>query len=279
MPHILNLTIPPDQTPPLFHQHLNPLWPSALTLPPPPSPTSPTPNPTMPHIPTTVDSLLESNSYYTSNSDSAPAPVTNTVKARDAAGGTSVTTTTTTSSTFTATAVRWEPLSGQAYYVVNEESGSVLSLSALDARSIVGAGIRGFDEQWRVEQQKNSGGAWRLRCIGSGKFLDFEGSAECGAKLVGSKVPRNWKFDRIDEDNGVFHIYMPKTNLNVELEKGSAQPGAPVLLQDRSCGASQKWRFEPVRLSVERVGEEVVATSTITTVTKVKIVTRVRKTS
>ncbi|KZV64092.1 carbohydrate-binding module family 13 protein, partial [Peniophora sp. CONT] len=139
--------------------------------------------------------------------------------------------------------------SGQVYYLVNEKSGTVLSLSALDARSIVGAGVRGFDEQWRVEQQKNSGGAWRLRCIGSGKFLDFEGDAEAGTKLVASRVPRNWKFHRIDEDNGVFHIYMPKTNLNIELDDGDAQPGTPVLLQDRSCCASQMWRFEPARLS------------------------------
>lgn len=117
---------------------------------------------------------------------------------------------------------------------------------------------------------------------------------------MASKVPRNWKFDRIDEDNGVFQyvlffifpyspaswsinklmhkrsIYMPKTNLNIALSNdGSPQ----LLLQDRTCGVDQMWRFEPVRMCVERVGEEIVATSTVTTVTKVKVVTRVRKMS
>ena len=72
---------------------------------------------------------------------------------------------------------------------------------------------------------------------------------------------------------------MPKTNLTVELSGGRSEPGTPVLLKDRSYCPSQMWRFEPAWLSVERVGEEVVATSTITTVTKVRVVTRVRKTS
>ena len=51
------------------------------------------------------------------------------------------------SNTLTTTAVRWEPLSGQVYYLVNEHSGTVVSLSALDGRSIVGTSTRGFDEQ------------------------------------------------------------------------------------------------------------------------------------
>ncbi|KAI0033336.1 hypothetical protein K488DRAFT_37086, partial [Vararia minispora EC-137] len=134
---------------------------------------------------------------------------------------------------------------GQIYFLVNDKSGTVVGLSAADQRSIVGSTHRGLDEQWRLERQRSSGGAWLLRCLGSGKFLDFEGDPKAGARLIGSRVPRNWKLERVDEDTCAYHLYVPKTNLNAELAHGDPLPSAPIRLEENSLDACQVWRFDP----------------------------------
>jgi hypothetical protein len=70
---------------------------------------------------------------------------------------------------------------------------------------------------------------------------------------------------------------MPKTSLNVELEYGDDIPGAPVTLEERSYDTSQVWRFEPARLEIEESGGEIISTTTTMTVTKVKVITRIKK--
>ena len=74
-------------------------------------------------------------------------------------------------------------------------------------------------------------------------------------------------------------IYIPKTNLNAELDGGDTSTGAAIVLQAHAPDPCQMWRFEPARLSVEESGDEIVYTTTTTTVTKVKTVTRVKRTA
>ena len=73
-------------------------------------------------------------------------PAIGEIEAR-AEGGTVTTMTMTTASTNAMTTVHYEPLSGQVYFLVNDKSGTVLSLSAADQSSVVGSIHRGLDEQ------------------------------------------------------------------------------------------------------------------------------------
>ncbi|KAI0065918.1 hypothetical protein BV25DRAFT_1821639 [Artomyces pyxidatus] len=195
-----------------------------------------------------------------------------------AAGGGVAATSTTTSTTCVSTTVDYEPLPGQAYTLLNVASGTALGVSGIDGRTAVGSVPRGLDEQWRLEQPRSSGGAWRFRSVASGKYLDFRGDASSGARLIVSKVPRNWKMRRDPRDPGVFRVYVPKTRLVAALENGDDRPGTSVQLEEHSSfGDAQLWRFRPVDMGVHANGDEIVATTTTTTVTKVKTVTRMKK--
>ncbi|KAI0317945.1 carbohydrate-binding module family 13 protein, partial [Amylostereum chailletii] len=133
--------------------------------------------------------------------------------------------------------------SGQVYTLLNCKSGTALGLSGLDSRSIVGSIPRGLDEQWKLEQPRGSGMAWRFRSMGSGKYLDFEDDAREGTRVIGSRVPRNWKMRRDEACPSTFRIYVPKMSLNVELVNGDGSPGAAITLEGYTPDKSQVWRF------------------------------------
>ena len=78
-------------------------------------------------------------------------------------------------------------------------------------------------------------------------------------------------------------MHVPKTSFNVELlfeEGGPAmRTSIPITLQEHVPDPYQMWRFEPTQVAVEGNDDEILYTTATTTVTKVKMVTRIKRSS
>jgi len=141
--HTLAMACPSSHHLDLFHHNLDIPWTTPM----------PCANPRSPRGQLTQQPQIKERIAANERSE----PITSVIEARDSNGNSITTTTVTTASTSVTTEVHYQPLSGQVYYLVNVKSGTTLSLSAADNRSIVGSIHRGLDEQVCVLE-----GAWVL---------------------------------------------------------------------------------------------------------------------
>ena len=116
---------------------------------------------------------------------------------------------------------------GKRYKITSEENGLVLDLSGSDAKSILGWGFHGgenqqvnnlrhFDRsvphahinhgttlQWIMERQDE--GQWALRSVWTQKYLGFENTPKDGTPLDALDKPQHWDIEVLpgseDHDN------------------------------------------------------------------------------
>ncbi|KAL5513936.1 hypothetical protein ACEPAG_2697 [Sanghuangporus baumii] len=177
------------------------------------------------------------------------------------------------------------PLQPGVYYLRNIVSDTLLDLSGVDFKSIIGQSMQeGRNQQWEIGKLGTRG--WFIRSLSSanGHYLTVEKGLGDNIPLVGNEFPVAWDLrNEPQEGEDVYGIYWPFTRFTADLHYGSSANETPVNLWSRNLKTPhQLWRF--IRCSDEvqtnttvmnSSGNEVGSTTvtTITTTTTTKVVT------
>ncbi|GLB42714.1 putative carbohydrate-binding module family 13 protein [Lyophyllum shimeji] len=135
--------------------------------------------------------------------------------------------------------------SGFTYRITNAKSGTVMDLSGLDNKTVIGyPNFNTNNQQWAL-QWTNIG--WTFRSVSSGLYLGIDGPLADGTRLVAKPEPFGWHIWHDEVDSSTYRIFVPNTTLNVDLNNhGSTVPGTAITLWYRWLGIHQTWRFERV---------------------------------
>ncbi|KAJ2917299.1 hypothetical protein MD484_g3129, partial [Candolleomyces efflorescens] len=131
---------------------------------------------------------------------------------------------------------------GRTFIIQNIRSGTVLDLSRVDNRSIVGAlsNNNSVNQKWTVNWM---GGGWTLRSS-TGVYLSLAGVPANGAQIVASATPFIWHIWHDEIFPGVYRIFAPNTTFNFDLSNyGDLASGTNVTLWGKWNGAHQLWDF------------------------------------
>ncbi|KAF8063234.1 ricin B-like lectin [Lyophyllum atratum] len=135
--------------------------------------------------------------------------------------------------------------SGFTYQITNAKSGTVMDLSGLDNKTVIGYPSHNTNNQKWALQWTNSG--WTFRSVSSGLYLGIDGSNTNGTRLVAVTTPVGWHIWHDEVDPSTYRIFVPNTTFNVDLNnKGSQVPGTAITLWYRWAGVHQTWRFDRV---------------------------------
>ncbi|KAL5480541.1 hypothetical protein ACEPAI_1811 [Sanghuangporus weigelae] len=175
------------------------------------------------------------------------------------------------------------PLQPGVYYLQNLKSDTVLDLSGVNYKSIIGQSMHGGrNQQWEIGKLGTRG--WFIRSLSSanGHYLTVEKGLGDNIPLVGNEFPVAWDLrNEPQEGEDVYGIYWPFTRFTVNLHWGSSANGSPVNLWSRNPEHRHElWRFmrcsDEVQTSTTvmhpsdtEVGSTTVTTITTTTTTKV----------
>jgi len=135
--------------------------------------------------------------------------------------------------------------SGFTYSITNAKAGTVMDLSGLDNKTVIGyTNHNTTNQQWKL-QWTNIG--WTFQSVGNGLYLGIEGAKADGTRLVATTTPFGWHIWHDEVDPSTYRIFVPNTTLNVDLNnKGSTVPGTAITLWYRWAGIHQTWRFARV---------------------------------
>ncbi|KAF9030288.1 ricin B-like lectin [Hymenopellis radicata] len=133
-------------------------------------------------------------------------------------------------------------VSGTTYKIVNAKSGTVIDLSGVDNKTIIGyPDHNGPNQQWTLNW---IGNAWTFRSVSSGLYLGLGGASADGTRLlaVSDAVPWHIWHDEVDATS--FRIFAPFTNYNLDLYNyGDPVAGDPITLWYKWNGTHQTWKF------------------------------------
>ncbi|KAI0300009.1 ricin B lectin domain-containing protein [Multifurca ochricompacta] len=140
---------------------------------------------------------------------------------------------------------------GGRYKITNVQTSTVVDLSGVDNKSIIGWGWHGGDNQrWILEQKPEDNGQWSIRSVKfNNKYIGFEGDADDGKRLVVTDRRQLW--DIYPEGQGglaKLKLWVPSSLLVADLTKGNATFGTPVQLWASLPAEMQVWNFEELSL-------------------------------
>lgn len=132
--------------------------------------------------------------------------------------------------------------SGQTYTITNAKSGTVMDLSGLDNRSVIGFPAHGGPNQkWTLNW---TGRSWTFQSVYSGLYLALDGSPSDGTRLVAAATPAEWHIWHDDVDPSAYRIFVPFTRFNLDLYgHGNPAPSTPITTWYTWRGIHQTWRF------------------------------------
>ncbi|KAE9404205.1 putative mannanase [Gymnopus androsaceus JB14] len=121
--------------------------------------------------------------------------------------------------------------SGLTFNIHNVKSGTVMDLSGVDNKSIIGYpldSVGGENQKWTTLW---TGEAWNFQNALTGAYLGIAGTAQDGQNLTVSTTPTGWDIwhDTVNETN--YRVFIPNTSQNWDLyADGDATPGDPITL-------------------------------------------------
>ncbi|KAJ7126415.1 ricin B-like lectin [Mycena crocata] len=135
--------------------------------------------------------------------------------------------------------------SGLTYRIINAKAGTVMDLSGVDNKTIIGYPYHNGDNQhWTLTW---TGNAWTIRSVSSGLYIGLDGAPADGVPLIATPTPFQFDIWHDEEDNLNYRIFVPNTKINFDLyDDGNPAPGTPITLWYRWEGIHQTWRFERV---------------------------------
>lgn len=132
-----------------------------------------------------------------------------------------------------------------SYQIANEKTGQLLTL-ATDGRGVVQAPARGGEDQaWIFEPAQN--GLWLIRAARNGFVLEptaGQNSAQVVAAPVSGAPGQQWRLERAGNGSAIIANYYGRA---LDIAEGSARPGLPLQIYDRTGDNNQRFLVTPVR--------------------------------
>ncbi|PPQ79118.1 hypothetical protein CVT25_002852 [Psilocybe cyanescens] len=132
--------------------------------------------------------------------------------------------------------------SGSRYFIINIQSKTVIDVSA-DLKVNGYKRVGGDNQQWDIVYVE---GGWHIKNVQYSKYLSLENNPKDGSVVKVSDGPHIWHLWPDTEQVTAGRICVPSTALNVDLDKGSPEPGTSISVWGRHGGGNQVWHFEKV---------------------------------
>ncbi|THG94968.1 hypothetical protein EW026_g6600 [Hermanssonia centrifuga] len=134
------------------------------------------------------------------------------------------------------------------YTLINAQSGTVIDLSVMDHKTVVGfPRHNGDNQQWRLVLL---GPGYIIQSISSGEYLTLKEGITHGAALSVSTFPVLWKVDAYEEEDELFvQIFWPSETLSYVLELAGGDTALFTKIQLASYQHDQRhqlWRVAEV---------------------------------